>query len=234
MSVSGISLSSQFALPTPSPVDPGTSGTADTTQPTPKHIHGHGHGHGGLVGTLIEELQQIAAAQSSSAAASTPSSTADGGTASDSSSSVAATSAPSASIGQDLHAFLHSLFEALRDQAEPAASSTTGTSTSGAGGDASSPTGVSGAGQYRSQLITGLQSLAQQLDGDASVAAPTGDSLSNLSSAFQKLVQDLGGGTAASGGSSGPTLQSFLAQLAQNLESRAQGSPASVAVNTTA
>jgi hypothetical protein len=101
---------------------------------------------------------------------------------------------------------------------------------------------TTGAGSYGQQgIITALKTLIQDL-GNSQVLSTTDSSsslsanaLSNLNTAFNKLLGDLGG--TASGGSTGTSaLQSYLTNLLQDLQSNGTNSLSSLgsSVNTTA
>jgi hypothetical protein len=84
-----------------------------------------------------------------------------------------------------------------------------------------------GMGAYRSNLVSGLQSVLQQLkstDGGAGSA-----DLSSLNSAYSTLMQDLsgaqGGSAVASSTNGSTTLQGFLTDLIGGLQSRGNTAP---------
>jgi hypothetical protein len=100
-------------------------------------------------------------------------------------------------------------------------------------------------GAYRSHLVSGLESVLQQLKSgstDASAGStPSSSALSGLTTSFQTLLQDLSGaqgGTAASAGgaTSSAALQSFLTDLIGGLQANGKTVPTATGniISTTA
>lgn len=114
-----------------------------------------------------------------------------------------------------LHAFMHSLIQAL-SQVNPAAQAS-GEDDSDEDGFAVNAAPVHAA---YGNTVTNLQGLAQSLGLDAAASTP-GASLDALNSDFQKLLEALGANSAAAtdpaAASTDVTLQSFLQTLSQNL-----------------
>lgn len=154
-----------------------------------------------LFSGLVQAFQQSIGSQSTSAvsgAAATP--TASAGTA------ASAAAAPTPAQGQDLHAFQHSLVQALRQD----------------GLTASNPGSVA----------TSLQNLIQQLGPNGKPTAAT----ETLTSTFQNLVNNYTanhGGT-SSGGSSNTGLLTFLNNLAQKVQTTGSLTVASTGSNVNA
>lgn len=112
-----------------------------------------------------------------------------------------------------LHAFMHSLFHALRgiESAQGSASS----------GSAQSDVAATGSQPKYGTFTSALQTLLQGLGASGTASATNGNE-SDLQAAFQNLVQALGA-TGSSGSSTSPTLQSFLQALLQDLNSKSGG-----------
>jgi len=171
-----------------------------------------------LLSSMLQSLQQVVGSQ---ATGTTAASSAIGTTAASTTGAGAATApiAESPTVAQDLSAFMHSLFQALQPGGSAAGAGTTAAAPST--GSASAAGGV---GQYQGSLASSLQTLIQQV-GSTGATAPA---ISNLESSFNSLMQGVGGGTAptastaAAGGatsaSSTASLQSFLNNMLQNLQ----------------
>ncbi len=140
---------------------------------------------------------------------------------------------------------------AATSSATPAASSTAAASTPAASSTtAAANTGAAAYGQ--SGIIAALQSLVKDLASSQEVTNTDSSSglspntLSNLNTAFQKLISDLNGSASSTAGtSSGSTadssestaaLQSFLTNFVQDLQNNGSNSPSYLgsSVNTTA
>lgn len=289
MSNSTVSSISSAALPNAGP-------RFATSQNTPRSHGRDDDREGGSQGlSLFSALLQAlvsAASQSNAASATTPtgSSTATSSTTAASSagnSSTAttpsSTSTAGSSLPQDLGAFLHDLFHALRQAGrqewegrhlEPLSSSTSGTTatssttattgttatssttattgtaaTSGTtvstGTTSSTATGNAAVNSYRDHGIIGaLQQLIKDLTNSqvvsgasTSIAAPglSPNVVSNLNSAFQRLLADLGGTSATSGSQSDTTaLKSFLQGFLQDLQSGNNSSGSGNVINAAA
>ena len=231
------------------------SSSASTTLP-PVDFHGHGHGHGhkglqldalsptsgssaaqipvgasqGLFANLLQSLQQAIGVQSTAAVSAT------GATATSAASSTTATSpaagAASASttavptVAQDLHGFLHSLFQVLKQDGLGGGGTTAAAASTGTNGAPA----VTGAGNYQGSLVSSLQTLIQQVGSNGS----TSPAIANLNSSFNNLLQGLGvngsAATAAAGGTtsaqtSNASLQNFLNNLLQNLQANGLQGP---------
>jgi hypothetical protein len=223
---------------------------ASTTLPT-VNFRSHGHAHGGrkmssemesqnassignvgqmpvgaaqgLLGNMLQSLQQAVGAQTSAATAANATSAATGtGTASAVTGTSAATTAASPAVAQDLNGFLHSLFQVLRQ--EGAAGATAATPSAGTGTAA-----AAGVGQYQGSLASSLQALIQQVGSNG----PTTPAIANLESSFNTLARGLSGNaasTSVAGGtastqSSTASLQNFLNNLLQNLQAHGLQTP---------
>jgi len=185
----------------------------------------------GLLGNMLQSLQQAVAAHAAAATAapSTTAATATTGTsAANTGTGTSAATAASPGVAQDLNGFLHSLFQVLRQEgaagaADAPASTGTGTGTAAA---------AAGAGQYQGSLVSSLQTLIQQVGSNGS----TTPAIANLESSFNTLVQGLSGnasstastpvaGGTASTQSSTASLQNFLNNLLQNLQTNGLQTP---------
>jgi hypothetical protein len=190
----------------------------------------------GLFGTLLQSLQQVVGAQS---ATSVSGATAGTAAASPASGATAASGA-SPALKQDLQAFLHSLFQVLKQDGlgkGASAASPAATATAGSSAIAATP-----AGSYQGGLVSSLQSLIQQLGANGTANAAT----SNLNASFNRLATDLqasgagiaGAGIAAPNSATSPTssaaLQTFLNGLLQNLQSNGVHSLNAVGTNVNA
>ncbi|MTW12907.1 hypothetical protein GM658_20070 [Pseudoduganella eburnea] len=126
-----------------------------------------------------------------------------------------ATQAPGTSdVGQAFHEFAHTLFQALRAQ--------------GQGQELGDGSGHPG----QNRLEQSVQSLLQKL---ASSTETGGDgTLSDLTDAFNNLVNVLGGSSGTDGSATAPTLQAFLEKFQQDLQSGGNVSTSGLKVNTSA
>ena len=165
---------------------PAADGDAGTSTP---RAHHHGHHGGGGAKSIEQAMQALGVGVPAAATASAYAS--DDGTDS------AGTSSAIDGLRQDLHAFMHSLFDAVRTTDN---ASTGGADATGGGANA----GASG-------FAAGLSALVTQVSA--------GNAPGDLQSAFNKLLADQPGaaGAPASEGSSSVTLQALLTQLQQNL-----------------
>jgi hypothetical protein len=165
-----------------------------------------------LLGSMLQSLQQVVGSQATATSSAT-------GTTAASTTSAAAPITESPTVAQDLSGFMHSLFQVLQP----------GASAGGAGSTAAAPStgsasAAGGAGQYQGSLASSLQTLIQQV-GSTGATTPA---ISNLESSFNSLMRGVGGGTVstastvAAGGatsaSSTGSLQSFLSNMLQNLQ----------------
>jgi hypothetical protein len=189
----------------------------------------------GLLSNMIQSLEQTAGAQTPAAGGTA----ATGATTGVTSGGAAAAGGTSASaVQQDIQAFMHSLFQVLQQNglASPAGTSAgpggyagvaaPATATTGTSGNAPSAISGGSTAQYQGSLVSSLQTLIQQLGATGSGNAAT----SNLSTAYNNLVQALGGSSASSaassstssgassGQSSNSSLQNFLGNLLQNVQ----------------
>jgi hypothetical protein len=173
-----------------------------------------------LFGNLLRSLEQaVGAAASAVSPVGSAIATTAGATAGASTSTAA--SVPTPGRKQEMQAFVHSLFQALKQD---------GLSSGGAGGAPATPavasvaasTATPASGQYQGSLVSSLQTLIQQLGSNGTATAAT----STLSATFQNLIQGSNGGAAtapgasnaASNPSSSAALQNFLNGLLQNLQ----------------
>ena len=160
-----------------------------------------------VIGISVTAPPQAASATTPAAGAVTAAAGAAAATAGASSAAMSSTTTPSINAAaaaapgsaQDVQGFLHSLFQALRAD--------------GLGGSA-------GATVSDGSLVSSLQTLIHQVDSSVPATAAT----SNLSASYNKLVQG-GTGSAAvadagsSGAASQASLQNFLSNLLQNVQS---------------
>jgi hypothetical protein len=135
-----------------------------------------------------------------------------------------ATAAASAAPGsaQDVQSFLHSLFQALKaDGLGASAGGATASAVVGAGPATGIGAGAaSGAGRYDGSLVSSLQTLIHQVNSNGPATAAT----SNLSASFNTLIQGAHGSaavadTGGSGTVSQASLQNFLSNLLQSVQS---------------
>ena len=185
----------------------------------------------GLLGNMLQSLQQAVGAQTSAATAANSTTAAIGTGAASTASTAgtgtsAATTAASPGVAQDLNGFLHSLFQVLRQEGAAGA----GAATPSAGTGTAAP--AAGVGQYQGSLASSLQTLIQQVGSNGS-ATPA---IAKLESSFNTLAQGLSGNasstasTAVAGGtastpSSTASLQNFLNNLLQNLQTSGLQTP---------
>ena len=158
-------------------------------------------GFGALITSIFEALGQAGVgqpAQSGQTSSSTQTS--------DSSGSGSSAQSPL----QALESFLQTLFQALAG--EP-------------GGGQSSNGSASSGHHHHGGLVAKLQALLQDVGGNSSSSDTNQGNTSDLSSAFQNLVSALGGSASGAGA---PTLQSFLQNLIQDLQSHGGSSTAAM------
>jgi hypothetical protein len=182
----------------------GKDATASSATQAPATTHS-------LLSSLFESIEQVigisVTAPLQAASATTPAAGAVTAAAGASSAALSSTTTPSINAAaaaapgsaQDVQGFLHSLFQALKAD--------------GLGGSA-------GATVSDGSLVSSLQTLIHQVDSSVPATAAT----SNLSASYNKLVQG-GTGSAAvadagsSGAASQASLQNFLSNLLQNVQS---------------
>lgn len=104
-------------------------------------------------------------------------------------------------VGKAFHEFAHTLFQALRSQDREP-------------------------GQDR--LEHNVQSLLQQVAGDTESDSGT---VSDLTDAFNTLVEALGGGAASEDSETAPTLQAFLEKFLQDLQGGGNADSSGLSVN---
>lgn len=195
-----------------------------------------------LLSNALQALEQAIGTQSASAIPSAVSPTSAGALTSIGASAAAtapasaATALDSSNVKQDLHAFLHSLFQALKQEGLGSGAGGT-TSTAGAAAGAASNTtagsgsGVNGIGQYAGGLESSLQTLIQQLGSNGTATPAT----AKLTTSFNHLVQGLSASTATSGaGASTAELKNFLSNFMQNLQHNGLQTPGLVGGNVNA
>jgi hypothetical protein len=131
----------------------------------------------------------------------------------------AAASATPASA-QDAQSFLHSLFQALKADGlgASAGASASASAANAAPGAATRGDAASGTGRYDASLASSLQSLIHQIASNGPSSATT----SNLSASFDTLIQGAHGSAAVAGGGASPpaSLQEFLGNLLQSVQSK--------------
>jgi len=192
---------------------------------------GHSKGSHALLSSILQTLGQMGIGPSGQANSNPQTAQANQNVGGDGSSGGAG-SAVSGNVRQDIHAFMHALFQTLQASGAGGASPNPNSSTTDSDGDndqsSAQVSSSQGAAAY-GKLASGLDSLLQSLSGSVGSSASAGGNLTNLQNAFQTLVNDLGGASntgagsnatpaAASGGSQTSSLQSFLQSLAQNLQ----------------
>jgi hypothetical protein len=158
----------------------------------------------------------------------------------------ATTTPDPANVKQDLHAFLHSLFQALKQEGSDGAGASTNTvsaaASAGSGTTAGPGSAANGIGQYAGSLESSLQTLIQQL-GSTGTATPA---TAKLTTSFNNLVRDLTAASTASpvGSPAGPAatgagastaeLKNFLSNFVQNLQHNGVQTPGLVGGNVNA
>jgi hypothetical protein len=186
----------------------------------------------GLFGKLFDTLEQVIGIPAITSLGISSTASGAGAPATAAVNSAAAGTAPAANQTQKVQTFLHSLMQALKAdglggtpsapaatgaQSTAAASATTAASAA-AGSSAATPTGS--AGQYEGSLVSSLQTLIQQVGSSGATNATT----ANLTAAFNNLTQGTNaaatsGAAATNGTTSTASLQSFLSNLLQTVQS---------------
>ncbi len=170
-----------------------------------------------LMSNMVQSLQQTLAGQGAAAAGSASLGAISGTTTPSTAASTAVTgsSAP-ANVTQDVHAFMHDLFQALN----------------ASGSVAATPT--SSNGPYQPGLVSSLQSLIQQVSAGGTSTPAT----ANLTASFNQLKRDLGaeGGGAAGSAAAAPSasLQNLLSGFLQHLQGAGHVEPTLVGGNVNA
>lgn len=151
-----------------------------------------------LFSNILQSLQQTAGAQAATAA------TAPAVTATTAGTGTAAAATDTAGTTAKVQAFMHTLFQALKQDGLGSGASSGTAATASA---STSATGTSsGTGQFN--LVSSLQTLIKQVGSTAAATPAT----ASLNAAYQSLT---GGSSASSGGG----LQNFLGNLMHNLQS---------------
>jgi len=208
-----------------------------------------------LLSNALQALEQAIGSQSASAIPGAGTTTPAVGAATTAGASSGATAAAASATGatgttnvkQELQGFLHSLFQALKQQglgggagaatASTAATSSASAAVAGAGAAAGGPS------QYAGSLESSLQTLIQQLGSNGAATPAT----AKLTASFNNLVQGLGGSgaTAATAGASANSatatatastaeLKNFLSNFMQNLQHNGVQTPGLVGSNVNA
>jgi hypothetical protein len=176
-----------------------------------------------LLSNLLQSLQQTLAGQTVTGTNGVGATTATGSSTT-AAVSAATTTAPSTvvnpNVAQDLHSFLHALFQALRAEGSSGATPTaTGTQAS---------VTQAGSTQYQGGIVSSLQTLIQQVSAGGTQTPAT----ASLTATFNQLAQDLGGGSATTASSA--SLQNFLNGFLQNLQNSGHVAPNLVGANVNA
>jgi hypothetical protein len=211
-----------------------------------------------LFSNLLQSLQQTVGAQAAASASAPvgalPASASTGAAGATNAASGAGANVPIAGRKQEIQAFLHSLFQALKQNglsagaagAPVAAASApvSASTTASASAQASASTTAAGlaatsvSSQYQGSLASALNTLIHSLSSGGAANSAT----ANLNATFKNLTNATNGGTAiavpaagsASNQSSNAGLQSFLNNLLQNLQSGGVHSVSSVGNNVNA
>jgi hypothetical protein len=199
-----------------------------------------------LLSSLFESIQQVIGisitAPTLPASATTASAGAVTATAGAGAPAAAATTTPgttavaSAAPGsaQDVQSFLHSLLQALKADGLGGSSGATASAAGVGTGAAVGAGATSGTVRYDGSLVSSLQTLIHQVDSNGPATAAT----SNLSTSFNKLIQSGSGGAgvadAGSGTASQASLQNFLSNLLQNVQSSGVHSISAMGANVNA
>lgn len=165
-----------------------------------------------LFTSVLQSLQRTVGAAASGASSGT---TAVGAATSAGGSTAAGGTTALSNAPANIQAFMHSLFQALKQDGLGSSGAAAGSSASSttAGAAAAGATGTS----YQSNLVSSLNTLIQQLSSGSQPTSAT----ATLSAAYQNLV---GGSTSAAAASAGANsaanggLQTFLSNLLQNLQ----------------
>jgi hypothetical protein len=174
-----------------------------------------------LLSSLFESIQQVIGISVTAPSAAVPAAgavTAATGAGATPSATVAASAAPGSA--QDVQGFLHSLFQALKADGLGASAGATASSTASAVAGAVPATGIgagaaSGAGRYDGSLVSSLQTLIHQVNSNGPATAAT----SNLSASFNTLIQGAHGSAAVADAGGSASLQNFLGNLLQSVQS---------------
>jgi hypothetical protein len=174
-----------------------------------------------LLSSLFESIQQVIGISVTAPSAAVPAAgavTAATGAGATPSATVAASAAPGSV--QDVQGFLHSLFQALKAEGLGASAGATASSTASAVAGAVPATGIgagaaSGAGRYDGSLVSSLQTLIHQVNSNGPATAAT----SNLSASFNTLIQGAHGSAAVADAGGSASLQNFLGNLLQSVQS---------------
>jgi hypothetical protein len=183
-----------------------------------------------LFDNLLQSLTQTLGAQTAAITAPAPAGSAAGASGAGGASGASGATSTAARAGStpaNVQAFMHVLFQTLKqDGLGAGAGSGTGASSGTVASGAGAAAGASG--QYQATLMSSLHTLVQQ------VGTPGNAATANLSAAYQNLVSGAGSGTAAGSAASAGGLQSFLNHLLQNLQSDGVHSLSSVGNNVNA
>jgi hypothetical protein len=209
-----------------------------------------------LFASLLQSLEQIIGVQPSAATTATTATTATsatgvagvaGGTSTSTAASpaggAASATAVSPTLAQDLHGFLRSLFQVLKQEASAtrAGTASAGTLAAASSTGVNGAPAVTGAAQYQGSLASSLQGLIQQV---GSTTGSSSAAIANLDNSFSNLMSGLTGNTASTastslGGatstqSSNAALQTFLNNLLQNLQANGLQAPKLTGTNVNA
>ncbi|MEA3110007.1 MAG: hypothetical protein QOI88_4612 [Gammaproteobacteria bacterium] len=198
-----------------------------------------------LLSSLFESIQQVMGISITAPtlpASATAAAGAVTGAAGASASAVSSTTTPSATAAasaaegsaQDVQSFLHSLLQALKADGLGGSSGATASAAGVGTGAAVGAGATSGTVRYDGSLVSSLQTLIHQVDSNGPATAAT----SNLSTSFNKLIQSGSGGAgvadAGSGTASQASLQNFLSNLLQNVQSSGVHSISAIGGNVNA
>ncbi len=229
MSLSAIASAVSTVLPTANFHPHGRRKGASVDKSTPSSTSSTSSGTGGitigqlpvgastpLFNNILQSLQQTVGA-ATAVSGTTPAAVTTAGT---TGSTAAAGSSAASGSPANVQAFVHTLFQALKQDGLGASGSTTAAAPVTVSSTAPAATG----GQYQANLVSSLQTLIRQV-GSASAGT---SATANLNAAYQNLVSSTGaGGAAASAAGTGASsvqsssagLQNFLSNLLQNLQS---------------
>jgi hypothetical protein len=170
-----------------------------------------------LLSSLFESIQQVIGISVTAPSAAVPAAgavTAATGAGATPSATVAASAAPGSA--QDVQGFLHSLFQALKADGLGASAGATASAVAGAVPATGIGAGAaSGAGRYDGSLVSSLQTLIHQVNSNGPATAAT----SNLSASFNTLIQGAHGSAAVADAGGSASLQNFLGNLLQSVQS---------------
>jgi hypothetical protein len=185
-------------------VNPNSDGAQDGLETVKRAGHHHHHGDSAFMQSVMQALSSMGVTPGAGSTTAAGQSTDSDGDNDRAASGVSGTQSPQ----QAMHAFMHDLFQTLRQDGQTAGNSSTATTSA-------SP--VSG----YAKMETGIQNLITELNSSTNTSSGSANSnLSSLQSDFQNLMATLGhnGDTTAGTTNGAPSLATFLQNLEGNLQ----------------